>query len=246
MVRIFTKMTNAWNYIITFQKHSQVYYLLFVVQVLRACSHDPGTTHCPGATYWPWGQLWACSHEPGTMNYSGVMIAPGQPLPRVRMMIFIPGQCCPQSPLLPWGKFIDIWSLWIYLNSFSFYTNCCREWILNTFTYFWCFLALFIGEIILNISNDHAQGYSCPRATFAFCSHGEKLHRQGRLPSVIQRVTRLSKLPRDNEKLMWTVTGVKPCTEAKLTPRPVSFPRAMSCPGIMWTGPLPRCTVRRL
>ena len=34
------------------------------------------------------------------------------------------------------------------------------------------------------------------------CSHGEKLPRQGGLPGVVQRVTRLSKLPRGNEKLM--------------------------------------------
>ena len=29
----------------------------------------------------------ACSHEPGTVNYPGVMIALGQALPRVHMMI---------------------------------------------------------------------------------------------------------------------------------------------------------------
>ena len=40
------------------------------------------------------------------------------------------------------------------------------------------------------------------RATFAFCSHGEKLPRQGGLPSVVQRVTHLLKLPQGNEKLM--------------------------------------------
>ena len=160
------------------------------------------------------------------------MIAPGQALPRVHMMI-----CCPGSTSLPRGKFIEIWSLRIYLNSFSFYTNCYREWILNTFTYFWCFLELFYWKFILNINNEHAQDYSCPGATFAFCSHGETLPRQGGLPGVVQRVTRLSKLPRGNEKLMWTVTGVRPCTEAKLTPGSVSCPGAMSCPGIMWTGP---------
>ena len=36
----------------------------------------------------------ACSHEPGTVNYPGVMIAPGQALPRVHMMI-----CCPWATL---------------------------------------------------------------------------------------------------------------------------------------------------
>ena len=56
------------------------------------------------------------------------------------------------------------------------------------FTYFWCILELFIGKFIPNINNEHAQDYSCPRATFAFCSHGEKLPRQGGLPGVVQRV----------------------------------------------------------
>ena len=40
--------------------------------------------------------LRACSHEPGTVNYPGVMIAPGQALTRVHMMI-----CCPGSTSLP-------------------------------------------------------------------------------------------------------------------------------------------------
>ena len=74
--------------------------------------------------------------------------------------------------------------------------------MLNTFIYFWCFLKLFVDIFILNINNEHAQDYSCPGATFAFCSHGEKLPRQGGSPGVVQRVTRLSKLPRGNEKLM--------------------------------------------
>ena len=99
---------------------------------------------------------------------------------------------------------------------------------------FWNFL---LEKFIPNIDNEHAQDYSCLGATFAFCSHGEKLPRQGGLPGVVQRVTHLSKLSRGNEKLMWTVTGVRPCTEAKLTPGSVSCPGAMSCPGIMWTGP---------
>ena len=140
------------------------------------------------------------------------MIAQGQGLPRVHMMI-----CCPGATL-PLGKFKVIWSLRNYLNFFSFYTNCYQEWILNTFTYFRCFLELFIGKFIPNINNEHAQDYSCPGATFGFCSHREKLPWQGGLPGVVQRVTRLSKLPRGNEKLMWTVTGVRPCTKAKLTP----------------------------
>ena len=74
-------------------------------------------------------------------------------------------------------------TLRVDLNSCSFYTNCYREWILNTFTYFWCFLELFIEKFILNINDEHAQDYSCPGVTFAFCSHGEKLPRQGGLPS---------------------------------------------------------------
>ena len=53
------------------------------------------------------------------------------------------------------------------------------------------------------------------------------------LSGVVQRVNRLSKLPRGNKKLMRTVTGVRPCTVAKLTPGSVSCLGAMSCPGIM-------------
>ena len=42
----------------------------------------------------------------------------------------------------------------------------------------------------------------CPGASFASYSHGAKLPRQGRLLDDVQRVTRLSKLPGGNEKLM--------------------------------------------
>ena len=72
---------------------------------------------------------------------------------------------------------------------------------------------------------------SCPEATYAFCSHERKLHRQGGLPVVVQQVTRLSKLPWGNEKLMWRVTDVRLQTEAKLTPVLLTYP------GFMGTGP---------
>ena len=39
--------------------------------------------------------------------------------------------------------------------------------------YFWCFLELFTVKFIPNIDDEHAQDYSCPGATSAFCSHGE-------------------------------------------------------------------------
>ena len=186
--------------------------------------------------------LRACSHEPG----GGVMIAPGQALPRVHMMICCPGATLPQVNFIAPGQVHRHLITTNLCEFLSFYTDCYRKWILNTFTYFWCFLELFIGKFIPNIKNEHAQNCSCPGATFAFCSHGEKLPRQGGLPGVGQRVTRLSKLPQGNEKLMWIVTGVRPCTEAKLTPGSLSCPGAMSCPGIMWTGPkLSRCSQRK-
>ena len=133
----------------------------------------------------------ACSHELETVNYPGGNDCPGASITSRS-----------HDDLLSRGKFIEILLLQIYLDSFSFYTNCYREWILNMFSYFWCVLELFYWKFILNINNEPAQDYSCPRATFAFCSHGEKLPRQGGLPGVVQRVTRLSKLPRGNEKLM--------------------------------------------
>ena len=148
--------------------------------------------------------------------------------------------CCPGATL-PWVNFIAPGQVQRHLittnclNSFSFLHKLLQR---INFKHVYLFLVLsgtFIGKFIPDIINEHAQDYSRPGATFAFCSHGEKLPRQGGLPGVVQRVTRLSKLPRGNEKLMWTVTGVRRCTEAKLTPLSVSCPGAMSCPGIMWT-----------
>ena len=134
---------------------------------------------------WLYGNLRACSHEPRTVNYPGVMIAPGQRYLAFTWWFVVPGQRFPGSTSLPRGKFIVIWSLRIYLNSFSFYTNCYSEWILSMFAYFWCFMELFIEKFILNVNNEHTQDYSCPGATFAFCSHEEKLPRQGGLPGVV-------------------------------------------------------------
>ena len=45
---------------------------------------------------WSCQALRACSHEPGTVNYPGVMIAPGQELPRVHMMVCCPGATLPR------------------------------------------------------------------------------------------------------------------------------------------------------
>ena len=52
-----------------------------------------------------------------------------------------------------------------------------------------------------NINNEYTEDYSCPGATFAFCSHGEKLPRQGGLPGVVQK---LSMLPRVERHLIFT------------------------------------------
>ena len=128
------------------------------------------------------------------------------------------------------GKLSIIWWLRIDLNSFSFDTNCYIEWILGTVTYFWYFLDLFTLKFILNINNEHEQVYTIHMTTFSFCSYGAKLPWQGWLPGVVQRVIRLSKLPQGNEKLMWTVTGVRPCTKAKFSLGSVS------CLEIMWIG----------
>ena len=49
-------------------------------------------------------QLRACSHEPGTVNYPGVMIAPGQALPRVHMMVCCPGATFPRVNFIAPGQ----------------------------------------------------------------------------------------------------------------------------------------------
>ena len=48
--------------------------------------------------------LRACSHEPGTVNYSGIMIARGQALPHVHMMICCLGQRCPGTTVAHKGQ----------------------------------------------------------------------------------------------------------------------------------------------
>ena len=53
--------------------------------------------------------LRACSHEPRTVNYSGIMIAPGQALPRVHMMICCPGQRCPGTTVAHKGQCNKKW-----------------------------------------------------------------------------------------------------------------------------------------
>ena len=97
------------------------------------------------------------------MNYPGVMTAPGQALPRVHMMI-----CCPgvSSSLSDHYEFILIPLAFTQIvTENEFYTR------LHISNGFWNFL---LEKFIPNIDNEHAQDYSCPRATFAFFSHGEK------------------------------------------------------------------------
>ena len=48
--------------------------------------------------------LRACSHEPGIVNYPEVMIAPGQALPRVHMMICCPGAMLPRVNFIAPGQ----------------------------------------------------------------------------------------------------------------------------------------------
>ena len=48
--------------------------------------------------------LRACSHEPGTVNCPGVMVAPGQVLPRVHMMICCPGATLPRVNFIAPGQ----------------------------------------------------------------------------------------------------------------------------------------------
>ena len=89
----------------------------------------------------------------------------------------------------------------------------------------------FIVQFIRNINNEHVQDCSWPGASLAFCSHGKKLSRQGRLLGVVQWVTGLSKLPQGNKKLMWTVTVFKTIYRGKGNPGVSELP---------WGNELPR------
>ena len=131
------------------------------------------------------------------------MIAPGQALPRVHMMICCPGAMLPRVNFIAPGVSSSLYDHYEFILIPLVFTQIVTENEFYTRLHisgaFWNFL---LEKFIPNIDNEHAQDYSCPGATFAFCSHGEKLPRQDGLPGVVQRVTRLSKLPRGNEKLM--------------------------------------------
>ena len=207
--------------------------LMWTVTGVRPCTEaklTPGSVSCPGAMSCP-GIMWTGPKNLFTWTRDSELPW-GKCYLAFTWWFIVPGQCCSGQLHCPGASSSSSDHYELIWNSFSFCTNCYREWILNTFTYFWCFLELLIGKFIPNINNEHAQDYFCPRANFAFRSHGEKLPRQDGLPSVVQQVTRLSKLPRGNEKLMWTVTGVRPCTEAKLTLGPIHvIPGQFIAPG---------------
>ena len=102
------------------------------------------------------------------------------------------------------------------------------------FTYVWCFLELFIGKFIPNIDNEHVQDCSCPGATFAFCSHGKKLPRQGRFTRCWTTDNSPLEVAPGQRKTHVNSYRRQTVHQGKvdhLTPGSVSCPGAMSCPG---------------
>ena len=129
--------------------------------------------------------------------------------------------CCPGATL-PWVNFIPLGQVHHQLiTNLSEFLQFLHKLLQRmNFKHVHLFLVLSgtsCWEIIPTLIMSMRKTTLASGATFAFCPHGEKLPRQGGLPGVVQWVTQLSKLPRGNEKLMWTVTGVRPCPEAKLT-----------------------------
>ena len=75
------------------------------LQTLKQIMRVPYSTSNTG-TYLELGilPLRACSHEPGTVNYPGVMVAPGQVLPRVHVMTCCPGATLPRVNFIAPGQ----------------------------------------------------------------------------------------------------------------------------------------------
>ena len=133
-------VSNFSKWLLSFLNHLRP---LPVVDAKIYCSYSE-------ASLFVW--LRACSHEPRTVNCPGAIIARVKCYLANTWWFAVKGQqlhCLGQAHR--------------HLNLFSFCTNCYREWILNTFTHFWCFLEIFIWKFIPN-SNEHAQDYSCPGA----------------------------------------------------------------------------------
>ena len=123
--------------------------------------------------------LYACSHEPWAVDYPGVMITPEQALPRVHMIIYRPRATLPRVNFIAPGQ-VHRHLITTNLSEFLWFLHKLLQRI--NFKHVYLFLVLsgtFCWEIYSNINNEHAQDFSCPGATFAFCSRGQKLPRQG-------------------------------------------------------------------
>ena len=109
----------------------------------------------------------------------GQRITPAQELPRVHMMI-----CCPGATM-PWVNFnapgqVQRHLITTKLSECLYFLHKLLKRM--NFKHVYLFLVLsgtFYWKISPTINNEHPQDYTCPGATFTFCSNGEKLPRQG-------------------------------------------------------------------
>ena len=123
-------------------------------KTLRACSHEPGEL--------PWGN--ECPGASVTLRSHDNLLSPGN------VNFIAPGQ-------------VEGHLIITKLSEFLYFSHKLLQ--RRNFKHFYPFLVLsgtFFEKFISNSNNEHAQVYSCPGATLAFCSHGVKLPRRGGLP----------------------------------------------------------------
>ena len=89
-------------------------------------------------------------------------------------------------------KTIRFW-LW------RFFFPCTLNLICKGKQLIW-FLEFFCQTFLLNVDYEHSQNLSCPKATFIWKKHLEKLQSQGRFPVTRDQVTHFPQLSWGNEK----------------------------------------------
>ena len=86
----------------------------------------------------------------------GVIVAPGQALPRVHLMICCPGTTLPRVNFIAPGQVQRYLITTIFSEFLQFLHKLLQRMNFKHVYLFWCFLELFIGKFIPNINNEHA------------------------------------------------------------------------------------------
>ena len=130
-----------------------------------------------------------CSYESVSVSYSG-----GNDWPEAGVTV------CSHNNLFPWATLPR--SMLLIISSFQSDHHPCNydnllqriNFTIKGLTISTAFRNFHNSKFILNFNNEHAQNFSCPGTTFAFCSHGEQLFQQDGLPGSEESIRQMKLL----------------------------------------------------